>query len=246
MRARVWLGTLAAVQETVARQGSRPPGARRAGLAAAAVGLSLLVLPRAAQADVAPTPPYVYAPPTFLFLLFAAYVLLMFGAGLGIGIRRLLKKPAGTISQRKAVITAATVALALTVLLVAIAEMTTRRSRSERRAHQAVKSNLGAIRSTEVAYYAEWNVWVGGQPLTPLADRRGNDEKVPWDPNTRFSILGFAPEGDVVCSYALEGPAWSTEGFAARAECDYDEDGQVAVYRITSADNEIVKSGAPF
>src|SRR5512134_821853 len=61
------------------------------------------------------------------------------------------------------------------------------------------KSNLGAIRSTEVAYFAEWNSYVGNQALTPN-DRTGGATmagKFAWINGTRFSILGFAPEGNV-------------------------------------------------
>jgi len=111
-----------------------------------------------------------------------------------------------------------------------------------------VKSDLGAIRSTEVSYFAEWGVWVGNQPLTPLADRRRSREFIDWNPDTRFSILGFAPEGKVVCSYALEGPDWpsAAEGFTARAECDIDGDGNISVYRITNTDTEIRPRGGPY
>jgi hypothetical protein len=111
-----------------------------------------------------------------------------------------------------------------------------------------VKSNLGAIRSTEVAYCAEWSVWVGNQPLTPVADRRGNKELVEWNTATRFSILGFAPEGKICCSYTLEGPDYPTQsqGFTARAECDFDKDGNVSVWTITNTSTDIVRSGAPF
>jgi hypothetical protein len=98
-------------------------------------------------------------------------------------------------------------------------------------------SNLGAIRSTEVAYFAEWNCYIGGQPPTPVADRRRNRDNVPWLADTRFSMLGFAPEGSVRCSYSLEGPLWPTaaQGFTARAECDLDNDGKLAVYTVTQA-----------
>ena len=65
------------------------------------------------------------------------------------------------------------------------------------------KSNLGAIRSTEVAYYAEWDFYVGNQGMTPTGGRSGNTSKVPWVISTRFSILGFAPEGAVYYDYAL-------------------------------------------
>ena len=76
---------------------------------------------------------------------------------------------------------------------------------------------------------------------------RGNSEKVPWDPETRFSLLGFAPEGDVACSYSLEGPDFPAyeEGFKARAECDLDGDGKLSIWTIsgTSVKAEVVHTG---
>ncbi len=108
------------------------------------------------------------------------------------------------------------------------------------------RSNLGAIRATQVAYFAEWGVYVGSQPPTPLADRRAHPERMKWDPDTRFSILGFAPEGKVWFSYSLEGPAWSKEGFTAHAECDLDGDGLVSVYTTVNASSAVLHSGAPF
>ena len=85
------------------------------------------------------------------------------------------------------------------------------------------KSNLGAIRSTEVAYFAEWSVWVGNQPFTPTGNRSGNAAKVPWDITSRFSILGFAPEGQVFFDYNLEGTtAPINAGFTFTAAGDLD------------------------
>ena len=80
------------------------------------------------------------------------------------------------------------------------------------------KSNLGAIRSTEVAYYAEWDYYVGNQTITPT-DRSQpgtRDDKQPWDFNSRFSILGFAPEGDVYYSYLLDGIDYDPSMFTSR------------------------------
>lgn len=112
--------------------------------------------------------------------------------------------------------------------------------RDSRRLTEAL-SNVSAIRSTEVAYFAEWRVYVGNQPLTPVASRMGRPEKVAWDPGTRFSILGFAPEGNgnVSCSYCLEGPAWpsAAEGFTARAECDFN--GDLVIFTIGAENAEI-------
>ena len=42
------------------------------------------------------------------------------------------------------------------------------------------KSNLGAIRSTEVAYFAEWDFYVGNQTMTPIGNRAGLTNKLPW------------------------------------------------------------------
>jgi len=108
------------------------------------------------------------------------------------------------------------------------------------------KSNLGAVRSTEVAYFAEWNMWVGNQGLTPVGGRTGNGSKVPWDPNTRFSILGFAPEGQVFFDYNLEGALWPSQadGFTSNAEGDLDASGDVSIYTISSETSEVTHSGA--
>ena len=108
------------------------------------------------------------------------------------------------------------------------------------------KSNLGAIRSTEVAYFAEWNTWVGNQAYTPLADRTGNDSKISWDDGTRFSILGFAPEGNVFFSYNLQGSDYPAQAFSGVAIGDLDGNGAQSVYWIDSGDTEVRHSGAPF
>jgi hypothetical protein len=107
------------------------------------------------------------------------------------------------------------------------------------------KSNLGAIRSTEVAYMAEWNNWVGNQPFTPVADRKGNSGEVDWENDTRFRLLGFAPMGKVRCSYSLEGGDSPTyeEGFTAIAHCDLDGDGELSIFTISSKSTEITHSG---
>jgi len=110
------------------------------------------------------------------------------------------------------------------------------------------KSNLGAIRSTEVAYFAEWNWYVGGQGLTPTGDRTGNGGKVRWETTTRFSILGFAPEGNVFFDYSLDGAADSFDGlgFTGHAIGDLDADSQTSDFWVTNYQTEIQKTGAPF
>ena len=110
------------------------------------------------------------------------------------------------------------------------------------------KSNLGAIRSTEVAYFAEWSWWVGNQGYAPVGGRAGNGNKVSWNDNTRFSILGFAPEGKVFFDYTLEGTnvPGSANGFTSHAEGDLDDNSVVSVYYITSNDTEVRHTGGPF
>lgn len=104
-------------------------------------------------------------------------------------------------------------------------------------------SNLGAIRSTEVAYFAEWGVYVGNQPATPPVDPRTPQRWRHWNPDTRFSIIGFAPAGGVSFGYSLEGPDFSSEGFTARAEADQDGDGKLAIWTVNSASTKVVHSG---
>ena len=114
------------------------------------------------------------------------------------------------------------------------------------------KSNLGAIRSTEVAYYAEWNLWVGNQTDAPddraAANAAGEtpDKKWAWDNSTRFSILGFAPEGEVFFSYNMQGTDYPQVAFTGVAISDLDNDGGLSYYWITSNDTEVKHSGAPF
>ena len=108
------------------------------------------------------------------------------------------------------------------------------------------KSNLGAIRSTSVAYYAEWDTYVGDQTYTPEGSRTGNGQKVPWITTTRFSILGFSPEGDVYFDYNLEGSDYPTLVFTAHAAGDLDADGSLSTFEISSGTTTIVHSGGTF
>ena len=113
------------------------------------------------------------------------------------------------------------------------------------------KSNLGAIRSTEVAYFAEWDFYVGNQPPTPTGNRQGITDKRPWNNTTRFSILGFAPEGSVFYDYALLSTANNlyppnAEGMSMYAAGDLDGDNSLCSFYVTSATNEILKEGAAF
>jgi Tfp pilus assembly protein PilE len=105
------------------------------------------------------------------------------------------------------------------------------------------KSIIGAVRVSENAYYAEYSVYVGNQAYTP--DRTADPPaRFPWDNNTRFSLLGFAPEGRLYFSYALGGVDLPADGFTVQATCDLDGDGLWAVWTMTKTDKELVHSGA--
>lgn len=109
------------------------------------------------------------------------------------------------------------------------------------------KSNLGAIRSTEVAYYAEWNYFVGSQVYTPDHTGTMAGTKQPWIGSTSFSILGFAPEGKVFYSYGLDAALpFTTTGLTMNAQGDLDIDSQLSIFYVTDSSNEILKSGAAF
>jgi type IV pilus assembly protein PilA len=104
------------------------------------------------------------------------------------------------------------------------------------------KANLGAIRVCEHAFFAEYNRFVGNQPYIPdrTLDPQG---RLPWVVGTRFSILGYAPDGDVYFSYGLAGPDYPVAGFTAQATADLDADGDWAVWSITVGSKELNHQG---
>jgi type IV pilus assembly protein PilA len=109
------------------------------------------------------------------------------------------------------------------------------------------KSNLGAIRSTEVAYFAEWNIYIDNQALVPN-DRTAagtRAQKAAWTTTSKFSILGFAPEGNVYYSYSLDDTA-EASAFTANAVGDLDDDGVLSTYSVNESGSDISKSGGPF
>jgi type II secretory pathway pseudopilin PulG len=106
-----------------------------------------------------------------------------------------------------------------------------------------VKANLGAIRVTQYTYFAEYNHYVGNQAYTP--DRTANPPgRFPWSHDTRFTILGFAPDGTLYFSYGLSGVDLPTDNFSAIARSDLDGDGSWSTWHITGGDNEMHHDGA--
>jgi type IV pilus assembly protein PilA len=71
------------------------------------------------------------------------------------------------------------------------------------------RSNMDGIRTAEVAHYAENEYYVTGASWTPWSMflAPSHDVKQAWDATTRFSQIGFAPEGKVYFMYALDGDA---------------------------------------
>lgn len=113
------------------------------------------------------------------------------------------------------------------------------------------KTNLGAIRSTEMAYFAEWNFYVVNQPQTPVNGRAGNNSKVEWDYDTRFSLIGFAAERMVYYSYTLEPIGGAVfvpraTGLTITAVGDLDADGTVTTFWTNDVWIEVMKSGSGF
>jgi len=105
------------------------------------------------------------------------------------------------------------------------------------------KANLGAIRITEEAYFSEYNRFVGNQAYTP--DRTSNPPgRFAWVPDTRFSILGYAPDGKVFFSYGLAGVDAPVDNFTAQATSDLDGDGAYSVWHLTGGDKEMYHDGA--
>jgi len=110
------------------------------------------------------------------------------------------------------------------------------------------KSNLGAIRSTEIAYFAEWNFYIGGEADNPGTGTL-DGAKRPWVADTTFSVIGFAPEGAVFYDYALL-PATTINvqsvGFTSTAVGDLDDDTVNATFTINTTGNEPAKTGGDF
>lgn len=207
-----------------------------------ALPAAVLLAPALAQADLAPPPSTLSHGSTAASIASVVIPLLIPGLVLGAVAWFLLARLGWYRRLRSGILRGALVVLVTLFLLCSLAYwLMLNRSVSPREffRQSEARSDLAAIRSTEVAYFAEWKIYVGSQPLTPVADRRGKPERVAWDYTTRFSLLGFAPEGDVSCSYCLEGPDWpsAADGFTARAECDFD--GDLVIFTADARNDEI-------
>ena len=130
------------------------------------------------------------------------------------------------------------IVVAIIGILAAIAipnfvEMQYRAKRAE------IPSNVKAIKDVEMAYDAEYNVF-----LTATAHPTGTPAKAPvaWSGgNSSFQRLGWQPDGDVRGVYAVSttAPSNATPGgdFVVTGICDVDADGDTATYTATKSVN---------
>jgi len=134
------------------------------------------------------------------------------------------------------------ISVAIVGILVMVAIPNFMRMRERTKVSEA-KANLGAIRVTEHAYFSEHDYYVGNQDYTP--DRTADPTaRLPWLNNTRFTILGFAPDGNIFFSYALSGVDAPTDTFTAMALSDLDGDGGWSTWHLTGGDKEMYHEGA--
>jgi type IV pilus assembly protein PilA len=87
-------------------------------------------------------------------------------------------------------------------------------------------THLKGIGTTEVAYYAEHGTYVS--VTTPVPAALPGTRRVPWPTNTRFDLIGWAPDGGVVFQYAVQADDPSGSGsltrFTAETTADLDSD----------------------
>ena len=94
------------------------------------------------------------------------------------------------------------------------------------------KSNLGAIRLGEEAYFTEKEEYVDCG-ATPTAEGFPGKKAVKWsDEGNNFVKIGFSAKGDVYYQYAVDA-ADDGLSFEALATGDLDGDSEQAVFKIT-------------
>jgi type IV pilus assembly protein PilA len=89
------------------------------------------------------------------------------------------------------------------------------------------RTNLGAIRSSEEAYFAEFGTYVGIAP-TPVV--LPGSSKAQWPAGSGFDQVGWAPVGTVQFQYAVTVPGGSAQTFTAEAVSDLDADGVLNLF----------------
>ena len=96
--------------------------------------------------------------------------------------------------------------------------------------------NLDAIRSNEVGYHAEWDVYTSC-PLTPddVPGRKAVSFPATIQTNLTWNQLGWTPDGKVFGQYGVDASDEAGQDATFEANCysDIDGDGNLSNYRAT-------------
>ena len=137
------------------------------------------------------------------------------------------------------------IVVAIIGILAAIAIPNFLRFRLKAKTSEA-KANLGAVYKLQTAHYAEFDFYICGQTWTPSHPALSHDIKIPWDPTSRFSIIGFAPEGEVYYEYQLMPLGQLTTPsplYDNQARGDLDNDGLYHYLALRATDRTIFEWG---
>ena len=107
------------------------------------------------------------------------------------------------------------------------------KSLSYRKLRSEIPINLRGIKTAELAYESNFDVYVSADPYPPISS---GDEAKQWVRNSAggFSTIGWSPDGDVRGTY------WVTTtdmNFTAWGIIDLDGDGKYATYMATKSEN---------
>lgn len=99
-----------------------------------------------------------------------------------------------------------------------------------------VNTNLGAIKSAEIAYFAENSTFLAAAQTPATVP---GTSPVAWPTSgagtANFALLGWQPEGQVYCTYQVgqNGTLALTADFLATGTCNVDGDSNNATYTIS-------------
>jgi type IV pilus assembly protein PilA len=95
-------------------------------------------------------------------------------------------------------------------------------------------THLKGIGVSEDSYFAEHGSYVS--VTTPVPATLPGARRVPWPGGTRFDLIGWAPEGGVVCQYAVQADDPNGTGsltrFTAETTSDLDRDADQAYFAL--------------
>ena len=102
-----------------------------------------------------------------------------------------------------------------------------------------VPTNLSAVRTTEQAYFHEFDTYtnVGLQPRNNAAL---NTQQTAWGTYSDWTPLGWAPDGQVRGNYGVSGSTVSI--FTATGACDVDDDSSVAIFTANQNNQPVMST----